>query len=149
MQKANLKKYINEYIEIKAEIADLKHRIKKQKSNSITKDVVSTSSGSPSYAKHNVIISGVDVKLNSKIKTYEKLLINAQIKLTNILIEIETEIQQIDDSLIRLLIRLRYIDNLTWQQIAFRIGKHDEQYPRKKINEFFNKYEKYENSDVE
>ena len=148
MQKANLKKFINEYIEIKAEIADLKHRIKKQKSNGITQDVVSASSGSPSYAKHNVIISGVDVKLNSKIKTYEKLLINAETRLTDILIEIETEIQQIDDSLIRLLIRLRYIDNLTWQQIAFRIGKHDEQYPRKKINEFFNKYEKYEKSNV-
>jgi len=30
----------------------------------------------------------------------------------------------------------RYISGLTWQQIAFNIGEHDEQYPRRKHNKF-------------
>lgn len=122
MQKTDLKKYINQYREIKAEIVDLKQRIKKQKSNIITKDVVTASSGSPSYAKHSVVIRGVDVKLSNKIRTYQTLLVNAETKLTQTLIDLETEIQNIDDSFIRHLIRLRYIDGLAWRQVAQNIG---------------------------
>lgn len=122
MKQSILKTYIDQYKEIKAEIADLEHRIKKHKANIITQDVVSASAGAPSFAKTSVTIIGVDVKLDKKIKTYQRLLINAQTRLTDVLIRLETEIQQIDDSFIRMLIRLKYIDNLTWEQIALKIG---------------------------
>lgn len=45
-------------------------------------------------------------------------------------------ISQIDDSQMRQILCLRYLDNLTWQQVAFRIGESDESYPRRKHNEF-------------
>lgn len=122
MKQSLLKTYIDQYKEIQAEIVDLEHRIKKHQANIITQDVVSASCDSPSYAKTSITITGVDVKLDKKIKAYQKLLIGAQTRLTDVLIQIETEIQQIDDSFIRLLIRLKYIDNLTWEQVAQRIG---------------------------
>ena len=48
-------------------------------------------------------------------------------------------IQNIQDSQMRIILTLRYIQGLTWQKIAFAIGEHDEQYPRRKHNSFLSK----------
>ncbi|WP_157833584.1 hypothetical protein [Desulfotruncus alcoholivorax] len=40
----------------------------------------------------------------------------------------------------RIILSLRYINGMTWQQIAFSIGEHDERYPRRKHNEFLKKH---------
>ncbi len=48
-------------------------------------------------------------------------------------------IESVDDSEMRLILSLRYVNGLTWLQIAFSIGEHDEQYPRKKHNKFIAK----------
>ena len=48
-------------------------------------------------------------------------------------------IQGIDDSEIRMILSLRYINGLSWQQVAFSIGEYDEQYPRRKHNSFLKK----------
>lgn len=45
-------------------------------------------------------------------------------------------IASIPDSEIRMIISLRYINGLSWQQVAFSIGEHDEQYPRRKHNKY-------------
>jgi hypothetical protein len=45
-------------------------------------------------------------------------------------------INGIKDSQIRMILSLRYINGMTWQQIAFSIGEHDEQFPRRKHNDF-------------
>ncbi len=48
-------------------------------------------------------------------------------------------IESVEDSQMRMILSLRYINGLTWQQIAFSIGEYDEQYPRKKHNKFIAK----------
>lgn len=45
-------------------------------------------------------------------------------------------IDGIPDSRLRRIFAFRYIDGLSWQQVAFRIGEHDEQYPRKLHNRY-------------
>ena len=45
-------------------------------------------------------------------------------------------INSIEDSQMRMIFSLRYINGLSWQQIAFSIGEYDEQYPRRKHNVF-------------
>lgn len=45
-------------------------------------------------------------------------------------------INGVEDSQMRMILSLRYINGLTWQQIAFSIGEYDEQYPRRKHNAF-------------
>lgn len=48
-------------------------------------------------------------------------------------------IESVEDSQMRMILSLRYINGLSWQQIAFSIGEYDEQYPRKKHNKFLAK----------
>lgn len=45
-------------------------------------------------------------------------------------------IQNVHDSEMRQILTLRYINGLSWQQIAFRIGYQDESVPRKRHNRF-------------
>lgn len=47
----------------------------------------------------------------------------------------------IEDGEMRLILSLRYINGLTWLQIAFSIGAHDEQYPRRKHNRFIESFQ--------
>ena len=62
--------------------------------------------------------------------------------------EIEEYIASIDDSEIRLIARLKYLRGMSWQQIAFQIGRYDEQRPRKKMYDFLRKDEKDESRNV-
>lgn len=50
--------------------------------------------------------------------------------------KIERFIGSLEDSKLRLIMRLRYINCLRWQEIAFEIGHYDESYPRRLHNKF-------------
>ena len=56
-------------------------------------------------------------------------------------------INSVDDSLMRQILTLRYVNGLSWQQVAFAIGESDESYPRRKHNEFLRKSESAENAE--
>jgi len=61
-------------------------------------------------------------------------------------------INNVDDSEMRMILSLRYINGLTWLQIAFSIGETDESYPRRKHNKFLKNSEKLklaENADLD
>lgn len=45
-------------------------------------------------------------------------------------------INTIEDSKVRQILTLRYIEEMSWQSIARELGEHDEQYPRKLHNKF-------------
>ena len=53
--------------------------------------------------------------------------------------QIDRFIQNVEDSQMRIILTLRYVQGLTWQKIAYAIGEHDEQYPRRKHNAFLKK----------
>lgn len=55
-------------------------------------------------------------------------------------------IQSVDDSEMRMILALRYVNGLSWQQIAYSIGESDEQYPRRKHNKFL-KERKFDEND--
>ncbi|MFV0517812.1 MAG: DUF1492 domain-containing protein [Aminipila sp.] len=55
-------------------------------------------------------------------------------------------INSIQDSTLRQIFTLRYINAFTWQQIAFAIGESDESYPRRKHNAFLKAEKKTKNS---
>jgi hypothetical protein len=56
-------------------------------------------------------------------------------------------INTVDDSMMRLILQLRYVNGLPWLQIAFSIGETDEQYPRRKHNDFMEKCKLDENDE--
>ena len=45
-------------------------------------------------------------------------------------------ISSVEDSQIRQILTLRYVNGMTWQRIATEIGETDESYPRRKHNKF-------------
>lgn len=57
-------------------------------------------------------------------------------------------VASVEDAQMRTILSLRYINGLSWQQVAFRMGLTDEQLPRKWHNAFLKKYEKYEQKAV-
>lgn len=56
-------------------------------------------------------------------------------------------INSVDDSLMRQILKLRYVNGLSWQQVAFAIGENDEQYPRRKHNKFLQSQQLDENDE--
>ena len=58
---------------------------------------------------------------------------------------LENFISSIADSQLRMILSLRYINGLSWQQVAFSIGEFDESYPRKRHKKFMKELEKNEN----
>lgn len=50
--------------------------------------------------------------------------------------KLTTFIENIEDSQLRLILTLRYINNFTWQQIAFKLNFCSESIPRKKCKYF-------------
>ena len=59
-------------------------------------------------------------------------------KLKKELQRLEEFIDSIDDSQMRQIMDCRYRKSMTWQQIAFEIGEHDESLPRRRHNAFLN-----------
>lgn len=45
-------------------------------------------------------------------------------------------ISSVEDSQMRQILTLRYVNGMTWQRIAMEIGETDESYPRRKHNKF-------------
>lgn len=48
-------------------------------------------------------------------------------------------IKDVPDAQMRMILSLRYVDGLSWQQVADKIGETDESYPRRKHNTFLKK----------
>ena len=56
-------------------------------------------------------------------------------------------IASVEDAQMRMILSLRYVNGLSWQQVAFQIGETDESYPRRKHNDFLKKSELAENAE--
>ena len=52
------------------------------------------------------------------------------------LVDLHQYIDSIDDSRMRQIMAGRYVDGLSWKEVAARIGERDEQYPRRLHNRF-------------
>lgn len=111
--------------------------------DAITVDTVQGSSASFPFVKHPVCIEGLRGLDMSTVYKYKSELADI-IKL----IELNEErriweyrrlyryIQDVEGTEMRQILTLRYINGMSWQQIAFKIGEQDESYPRRKHNRF-------------
>lgn len=61
---------------------------------------------------------------------------------------IERYINDIDDSEMRMILRLRHINGLTWLQVAMHIGKQDANYPWRKYEKYLDHVKNVKESDV-
>lgn len=134
-----IKEMLEQYESIKAEIQDLKNESKKQ--HIPLTDTVTGSSVNFPYTKHSISIKGIP----EECYTTETVISEKIRELEQERVQIESFLDSVHDSQIRRIIRLKYIEGKTWQQVAFRIGRQDEGTPRKKIEKFFMDSENSEN----
>lgn len=131
------KKQLSQLSQITREIQLLKAQI-----NSIYSDVVTDSvKGSyPEfpYTEHLITIYGIDEQKSARIRIRLQSRLRRRLEdLMDTLDEINEYVSTIDDSEIRQIITLRYINNLTWYQIAKHMGVYgDGSTERKKHNRF-------------
>lgn len=131
------KEELKQYRSICAEIQEIDIKLK----DSTVYGTVSGSDSEFPYVKRTISVGGVtstkdNIRLLTRLDRLKK-----QKR------SIEKFIYNIDDSLIRRIFEYRYITGnkiMSWQKIAFKIGEHDEQYPRKIHNKFLEKMKFYE-----
>lgn len=138
------KKDLKQIDSLRKEIAYIQNKIKKldEKPTKIVQDSVSASSREFPYTRHTAKIEGFETPKNRN--KYKKQLRNTQYKLEKALNHLEYELNKIDDSELRMIIRYRYEDNLNYVQIAHRMNDrdvkiHTEDSIRMKIKRFFEK----------
>lgn len=117
---------LQQLIPIKKEIESLERQIDRVEM-SVEHDVVTDSvvGSSPSfpYTQHSVKITGVDIKgYDKKVKMLRARLLKRKEELINQQYEMNKYIESIEDSEIRTILTLRYIEGLSWQQIADKLG---------------------------
>lgn len=140
------KEILNQYIDLKKEIEETREKIAKVEKQ-IAKieregNVIDTVSGGNGGIQHYKI-EGFPYPEYSRKKT---LLQARQITLTNLEMElmetinnIELFISSVDDSFMRRIINLRFIERLSWQQVADRIGGNTEDSIKKAFYRFMEK----------
>lgn len=127
------KERLEQYRDICKEIEEIKADIAKREL--LVTDTVIGSAPDYPYTTHPISVQGL-ADYHSRRIFVTQMLKDQITKLEAERTEIEHFLNDIQDSELRRIYRMRYVKGLTWQQVAFRIGKHDEQYPRKKAEKF-------------
>lgn len=127
----NIKKLLTQYTDLQAEIKDLEKRIKKLENFKVERDKVFGSDSEFPYIKRGFKIEGYNIRDIDRLNKLKEVLIERKIKCEELKLQIEKFISNIPDSRTRRIFQYRYIDGLTWLQIAMRMNKVHESYPRK------------------
>lgn len=139
------KDVLEQYVFIKKEIADLERRIAesnkkiRQLEKEVVCDVVTGSRDDLSIGKIKVrgIAEREIDKQWERIRNYTDRQQQFKEKLQDMILKIEDFIQQIPDSEVRYIARLRFTDNLEWRQVAKRMGVgYSDDYCRQKLNRY-------------
>ena len=133
------KKDLEQVVALKSEIKDIERRLQNNVSSSTVADSVKGSSSSFPYIECHRTIRGVDYKKQLKDSRYRKMLESKHEKITKLLIKIEYELNYIEDSEIRQIIRYKYFDNCSWLQIMHKMNYSSEEKARIKLKRFFEK----------
>lgn len=106
----------------------------------IESDCVSASDENYPYTSHSVTIWGI-TETEAYIKARDELR-TKELEITHIeqlLGQLKAFIDGIPDATTREVFTLRYLKNKSWQEIAFKIGTHNESTPRMVVERFLEK----------
>lgn len=131
----NDKDLLKQHTDLKREIKELEKKIDKLSNLKIEHDKVTGSNREFPYQPMSFNIEGYNIQDVDRLNELKRLLIDRKCKCEEMKIGIEEFISTIPDSLTRMVFQYRYIDNLSWQAIAMRIGKVHESYPRKDVHD--------------
>lgn len=130
------------------ELQDLRKRLQKleDKPQNIVVDSVRGSSSNFPYTEHTCKIEGLEKpKFQKAKKKYRKLIRNKESKIDRLIKQVEYDLNYVEDSELRQIIRYVYYDNKNYNQAAhamnerFNKDKYTADSIRMKINRFFEK----------
>lgn len=142
---AGIKEALAQYCDVQQEIKDIQNKIdilekqieKMEEKGYVVKDSVVGGEGGiqhfqiegspwPEYAKKRTLLIVRRQQLQDR-----------ELKLLELANQVEEYISKISDSRIRRMITYRFLDNLTWIQVAYRMGgKHTEDSCKKAVERF-------------
>ena len=133
------KKDLLQIDKLRRELIDLQKRKKRlsEKPTKVVMDSVKSSSREFPYTRHSTVIEGIEDRKN--LRKYKRLIYEKEEKLQKQINEIEYELNNIDDSEIRQIIRMRYEDGFPWSKIAIILKYENEEVPRKRLNRYLDK----------
>lgn len=134
----NIKELLKQYSDLQKEIKELEQRIErvKNKKAQVVTDSVKGSSKYFPYVERSFVITGLEEdKKEQQLEKLNNVLKKRKTKCEELKLQIEEFINTIPDSRTRRVFSLRYIDGLNWLQIARKIERYDESYPRKVIHD--------------
>lgn len=135
------KELLKQYNSILEEIKELNREIERLENKEIKHEIdkVKGSNAEFPYQPRSFTIEGYNVleedRIIKRILTKKNILYRRKAKCEDLKLQIEEFINTIPDSLTRRVFRYRYIDNLSWQAIAMRLGRVHESYPRRDIHD--------------
>ena len=138
------KKLLSQIEDLNKEVDDIKKRLKDlaAKPDKVVRDSVSGSSTTWPYIQHSCVVEGIDESKYRNIKKYKRILKKKQEKFQKKIIQLEYELNYIEDSDIRKIIRHKYVDGMNWVQIMFEMRYDSESKARMKLKRFLEQEEK-------
>ena len=116
------KNQLSQLRHLKSEIKILQNQIA-DLDYTITTDSVKGSDSEFPYTERTFTITGIDYEeYNHRVRRLQRKLNKRVEELLDLVEEMNEYIENIDDSLVRQIITLRYINGLTWNQVALSIG---------------------------
>lgn len=122
---------------------DLTERLEELESKPLkhVKDSVQGSGTSYPFVQHHCTIEGIEYpKQGVQRRRLRKLIKSAQRNIDKKIKNLEYELEKIEDSEIRQIIRYKYEDNLSWVQIMFKMNYRSESAARTKLDRFLEKF---------
>mgnify|MGYP001861034113 CR=1 FL=1 len=120
--KLEIKSKLSQLNDLRIEISELQFKIEKLEKKGIVIGNVEASYKKPPYTKHNISIEASDPRYINKMNDLKQTL---QLRLNNLL-ELQNEIEKfisgLPTSRLRRIFELRYINQFSWQKIAYTIG---------------------------
>lgn len=120
--KNDFKNKLSQLSDIKLEISELQYKIEKLEKKGIFVTNVQASYKRPPYSKHSIFVEASNPKIVNKINDLKKTL---ELRLENLLElqnEIEIFVSGLPTSRLRRIFELRYINQFSWQKIAYIVG---------------------------
>lgn len=109
---------------IKSEIASIENQIDSIEPSMVTDKVTGSSSYFP-YTQRSFTLEGIDTEeYEKRTRRLQRKLMKRKEKLLELQEEVNDFIKNIDDSLVRQAITLRYINGMSWQIVAKEMGSN-------------------------
>lgn len=118
----NLKELLIDYTDMQKEIKELEEKINKLEIKVNEFSVVEASSLKPPFQKQNIKVDHTDIKKKRTLNYYKSMLQERYDRLLEQQIKVEEFIDNLPNSRLRRIFTYRYLENCTWQKVAYKIG---------------------------